>query len=100
MPRRPTHTSRAKRPDNRACSTPCSTPKHLPHPNPRTRSGSDALQRAQRVWQVRVLGGSWDQAAQVTGYTDKSNCYRAVANAFGDVPQPDREGLRRLWRTG
>lgn len=64
----------------------------------KTTARADAAQRAATAWNARVLGATWEQAAQVAGFTDKSNCFRAVRRAYGSVPEPEREEQRRLWR--
>jgi len=54
--------------------------------------------RAQRAWTARVVGATWAQAAEATGYYDAATCYRAVKRYFGEVPQHDRAEARELWR--
>lgn len=44
------------------------------------------------------MGGSWDQAATIAGYSDGSNALRAVRAVYGTLPTIEREEQRRLWR--
>jgi hypothetical protein len=64
----------------------------------RLKTHADAAQRAQRAWAARVAGGTWDQAAEVAGFTNTSACVRAVGNYFGTYPTPDSSEQRALWR--
>jgi hypothetical protein len=59
---------------------------------------ADAAQRAAAAWNARVLGASWEQAAQIAGFSNAPNAHRAVTNAYGQVPEPERDELRRVWR--
>lgn len=59
---------------------------------------ADMAERTEKAWMARVAGATWEQAARVAGYSDGSNCRRAVANVYGQLPKVDREDLRRLWR--
>jgi len=54
--------------------------------------------RAQRAWTARVVGATWAQAAEATGYYDAATCYRAVKRYFGEVPKQDKTEARDLWR--
>lgn len=67
-------------------------------PEPVKRVRADALERAERVWNARVMGGSWEQAAQIAGYSDPSNAVRAVRSIYGQLPTIERDEQRRLWR--
>lgn len=67
-------------------------------PEPVKRVRADALKRAETAWQARVLGLTWDAAAQVAGYADRANCVRAVRSVYGELPTIEREEVRRLWR--
>lgn len=55
-----------------------------------------ALDRARRCWDLRVAGLSWRQVAQREGYSDDAGAIRAVREAFGDVPEPDKAEFRAL----
>lgn len=59
---------------------------------------ADALERAERAWNVRVVGGSWQAAARAAGYSDTSNAIRAVRSVYGTLPEVERDEVRRLWR--
>lgn len=69
-----------------------------PPPEPTGKVRGDALQRADRAWRARVLGGTWEQCAEVAGYADAPTCCRAVRRAYDDLPKVERDELRRLWR--
>lgn len=69
-----------------------------PPPEPVKKVRADALERAERAWNVRVLGASWEQAARVAGYADPSNAIRAVRSVYGSLPEVERSEARRLWR--
>lgn len=64
----------------------------------RMRTHADAAVRAQRAWAARVAGATWQEAAEVSGFTETSNCIRAVRSYFGTLPAPDRDELRLVWR--
>ena len=59
---------------------------------------ADAAQRAMRAWTARVCGATWQEAAQIAGFTDQHNAIRAVSNYFGSLPSPELSDLRHLWR--
>ncbi|MBW1639565.1 hypothetical protein G3H63_10855 [Microbacterium resistens] len=63
-----------------------------------SRVNTSAMEKANRAWQLRVAGVSWDGIAKAVGFADKSAAYRAVNNFFGGVPQPDRGMLREVAR--
>lgn len=63
-----------------------------------SRTNAEAMERANRAWQLRVAGLSWDAIAKAVGYENKSNAYRAVMHYFDAVPQPDRALLREVAR--
>lgn len=65
---------------------------------PRQRQRADAAQRAQRAWAARVSGGTWAQAAEVSGYSDDTAALRGVRRFFGRLPEIDHDEQRRLWR--
>jgi hypothetical protein len=67
-------------------------------PEPVKKVRADALSRAEKAWNLRVLGGSWEQAARVAGYSDPSNAIRAVRSVYGSLPEVERSEARRLWR--
>lgn len=67
-------------------------------PEPVKRVRADALERAEKAWNVRVMGGSWQQAAEIAGYADGSNALRAVRAVYGTLPTLERDEARRLWR--
>lgn len=67
-------------------------------PEPVKKVRADALARAEKAWNVRVLGGSWEQAARIAGYSDPSNAMRAVRSVYGTLPEVERSEARRLWR--
>src|SRR4051812_40277547 len=58
----------------------------------------DAAARAMRAWHLRVSGVAWDEVADACGFANASNALRAVRNYLGEVPQVEREDVRRLWR--
>lgn len=59
---------------------------------------ADAMQRAERAWCLRISGSTWEEVAASTGFTDPSNCIRAVKAYFGTLPEVPREDARRMWR--
>ena len=59
---------------------------------------ADMAERTERAWMARVAGATWEQAANVAGYTNGSNCRRAVMRVYGQLPRVKREDLRHLWR--
>jgi len=65
---------------------------------PRPTARADAAQRAAAAWNARVLGASWEQAAEIAGFANAPNAHRAVTRAYGQVPEPERSELRRIWR--
>lgn len=67
-------------------------------PEPVKRVRADALARAERAWNARVLGASWETAARVAGYSDAANAIRAVRSVYGSLPAIERDEARRLWR--
>jgi hypothetical protein len=67
-------------------------------PEPVRMIRADALQRASRAWAARVAGGTWAQAAELSGFSDVTACHHAVRSAYGQLPKPDREELRDMWR--
>lgn len=68
-------------------------------PDALTRFNAAAQDRVNRAWMLRVLGASWDQVAEQVGYSTGSNACRAVREAMGELPQPQRDELRDLWRS-
>lgn len=64
----------------------------------RLQQHADAAERARKAWAARVVGATWAQAASVAGFSDASNCHRAVREYFGTVPAPDSDERRELWR--
>lgn len=68
-------------------------------PTGRLRQRADAAGRAQRVWALRVAGSTWQEAAEAVGFSDGPTALRAVKRYFGELPQPDRDELRALWRS-
>lgn len=69
-----------------------------PPPEPRKVVRADALDRANRAWSARVAGAAWKEAAEVAGFSSGRVALDACRNVFGELPQIDREELRRLWR--
>lgn len=67
-------------------------------PEPVRKVRADALERAGLVWEARVLGRTWAEAAQVAGYSDATNARKAVVSAYGRAPEIDRDRLREVWR--
>jgi hypothetical protein len=67
-------------------------------PEPVKKVRADAMARAERAWNARVLGASWEQAATIAGYSDASNAIRAVRSVYGSLPAIERDEARRLWR--
>lgn len=67
-------------------------------PTPLKDIRADTLARADRAWRARVLGATWAQCAELAGFSDESGARRAVKRVYGEVPQVEREELRRLWR--
>ena len=59
---------------------------------------ADATARADRAWNARLLGASWEAAAQVAGFANSQNAMRAVRRHYGRMPEADRGELRTLWR--
>lgn len=59
---------------------------------------ADKRSKATAVWEARVAGATWDQAAQIAGYANGSNAQKAVVDIYGTTPRVDREHLRNLWR--
>lgn len=72
--------------------------REVSRPEPTRSVRADMADRAERAWVARVLGASWKDAAMVSGYSDGSNCRRAVMSVYGQLPKIDREHLRTLWR--
>lgn len=68
-------------------------------PDGLTRFNAAAQDRVNRAWMLRVMGASWDQVAEQVGYSSGSNACRAVREAMGELPQPQRDELRDLWRS-
>lgn len=62
------------------------------------RSRADAATRAQRAWTARVVGATWDEAADVAGFAHASSTVRAVRAYFGRLPVLDADERRELWR--
>jgi AraC-like DNA-binding protein len=62
------------------------------------RTRADAAERAQRAWTARVVGATWDQAADVAGFAHASSAVRAVRSYFDRLPQVDTDERRALWR--
>jgi AraC-like DNA-binding protein len=58
----------------------------------------DAMQRARRARDLRLLGTTWDDIAAAVGYSDKCHAHRAVQHYLGEVPRLAREQLRDEWR--
>lgn len=56
------------------------------------------LEKADRAWRVRVVGGTWQQAAEAAGYSTDEAAIKAVRSAYGTLPKPQRDDLRNLWR--
>jgi AraC-like DNA-binding protein len=69
-----------------------------PPPPPHTWVKSDHLARAHQAWTARVAGATWQQVAELTGYSSPENAMRAVRTVYGQVPRIDRDDLRHLWR--
>ncbi len=69
-----------------------------PPPEPARKVRADALDRAEKIWALRIGGATWDQRAKAVGLTTRQNAIRCVREAYGEVPQVDREELRHLWR--
>ena len=67
-------------------------------PVPVKRVRADALRRADTAWSARVAGATWKEAAELAGFSSAEHAIDGVKNAFGGVPQIDREELRNLWR--
>ena len=67
-------------------------------PEPVITRRADTIERAERAYLARVSGATWAQAAEVAGYSDVSNCCRAVRRVFDELPAPDREHQRHLVR--
>lgn len=67
-------------------------------PEPRRSVRADVLERTTRAWAARVAGATWQQAAEISGYSSASTCRRAVAETFGTLPKIERDDLRHLWR--
>jgi AraC-like DNA-binding protein len=78
-----------------ACTKPGMTDKHL---TTRRSGRADAAGRAMRAWSARVAGHTWSEAAELSGFSDASNCLRAVRAYFGTLPAIEREDVRALWR--
>lgn len=62
------------------------------------RVNAEAAARAERAAELRVAGATWSQIAAQTGYRHATHCRRAVMNHLGQLPQPDREASREVWR--
>lgn len=58
----------------------------------------DALERANRAWELRISGMPWKQVAEMTGFAHASSAQNAVKAVYGSNPAVDREQLRDLWR--
>jgi AraC-like DNA-binding protein len=67
-------------------------------PEPVRQRRADAMARADRAWRVRVVGGTWQEAADAAGFANDANAIRAVRDTFGSLPEVDRQELRALWR--
>jgi hypothetical protein len=67
-------------------------------PVPARRVRADALARADKAWRARVVGASWQEAADLAGFSDPDNCARAVRRAYGKLPRVEWQELRDLWR--
>lgn len=59
---------------------------------------ADARARADRAWHARVMGATWEQAAEIAGFANKSNAMRSVRKHYGGLPEPETTELRNLWR--
>jgi hypothetical protein len=57
---------------------------------------ADALSRAERLWQLRTVGLTWDECARRVGLANGQNAIRCVREAFGELPEPDRSEFRAL----
>lgn len=58
----------------------------------------DAMQRAAQAWQLRVLGKTWNEIADVVGFANDANAIRAVRRFVGKLPEPDADETRTVWR--
>lgn len=56
------------------------------------------LEKVEKVWNARIAGASWRQAAEIGGYSTASNARTAVRSLRGELPVLDREHARDLWR--
>lgn len=57
-----------------------------------------AREKADACWEARLAGLTWQQAAKHAGYTSRQHAYRAVLDQRGELPVPEREHLRDVWR--
>lgn len=69
-----------------------------PPPEPVRKVRADAVERAERIWAMRIGGASWRQAAEAVGLANGPNAMRVVRSVYGEVPQVDRAELQHLWR--
>ena len=67
-------------------------------PAPVRKMRADALDRAEKIWGMRLSGATWSQCAEAVGLSTPQNAMRCVREAYGEVPQVNREELRHLWR--
>ena len=61
-----------------------------------TTQNAEALDRATRLWDLRVLGLPWKDAARQVGVSNAQNAIRCVREAFGELPEPDKAEFRAL----
>jgi hypothetical protein len=54
--------------------------------------------KAEKAWAVRVAGGTWRQAAEVSGYGSGEAAQKAVSTVRGATPRVSRDVLREVWR--
>lgn len=67
-------------------------------PKPRRSVRADVLHRVTAAWDARLQGMTWERTATIAGYSDASNCRKAVMSVFGELPKIEREHLRDVWR--
>lgn len=67
-------------------------------PRPVRKVTAAHLDRADRAWMARVAGGTWAQAAVVSGYSNPQAAMKGVRTVYGRLPRLERDDLRDLWR--
>lgn len=59
---------------------------------------AEDLARAAKAAELRVKGLTWSAIAKAAGYGHANAAQRSVQRHFTELPAPDREAARALWR--